>query len=607
MGTSATEGTRPKPRGRVFSNGFITVVPAHGAQGAADLLGFGGLQKPSAYRGGGQRLQDTAAQAAARARGRRPAGEERLLPRLGPGPRGTPLVRELRTAQFPEHVGHGGRHGRGVQQQAAARVQGVHGVGVGAVGQAPPGHLDGLLPRPPSGLRGVCGTGLEEDAPGGGPQGFEAHAAGLVVIQALDTGVRRVQLAAQAVRPGQRQRRGTPQRMVGAAHQAQGVPQPGDALVQVAGAQSGGCDLGDDHEAVAGADAARVAEPAVVVGFEEVEGGLPQLQALEEAVVVEVAHGTHPAAEALLRELVGLCVEGQFGDLPTDLGQRHPGPGAFRDGFEASGALSPQDPEASPGRLHVGLQCEPVHVLGRHSRERALQHADLFDEHRLVLAAHRLVHPEHGDLGLHHHAVPVVEVRAGGQPGEVVHGQVVVVLAAALLGQLGAEPRVVDVELVAYGAAARVGRSRRVEAGEGLLHLRGVPEMLEPEHAVQGEDVGLPARVGGPVFLCREHEFLLASAVHERLGEAEHRQDAEHLSGPHARTHAAAGQCRPVRVEPVVGLGRRRAAQPVQDQGGEPAQILSGDHTPVRGLLDLPQHRTQVVRCPLHASTSQPP
>ncbi len=112
--------------------------------------------------GVGQRFQDPPAQSAGGSGDRGLSGEQHLLPQLGHAARGLPLLRELRLAQLPQHVGHGGDHGRRVQDEAAPRVEGSYGVGVGAVGQTPARHVEGLAARHPGGLGGMGRTGLEQ-------------------------------------------------------------------------------------------------------------------------------------------------------------------------------------------------------------------------------------------------------------------------------------------------------------------------------------------------------------------------------------------------------------------------------------------------------------
>ncbi len=569
---------------------------AQRAQRGADVRGCGHVQQCLVPGGAGQRLQDPPAQPAGGPGDRGPSGEQHLLAQVGHAARALPLPRELRQAELPQHVGHGGGHGRRVQDETAPRVEGPYGVGVGAVGQAPAGHVEGLAARHPGGLRGMGRTGLEKGAPGGRAQALEADAAGGVVVQASDARVVRVRVAPQAVGPGQVEARAAPQRVVGSAGEVQGVPQPGDALVEVEGAVGGWCELQVGHDAVADAEPARDADPPVVVGFEQVQRGLPQGHGLQHPLVVQGEQGPLPHREGRFAQFVGLGVDRQAGDPAPDLLGGRRGVGPFGGGFEPAGAPGPQVGQGAAGGFQVRFEREAVHVVGRQPGEGAFENLDLLGQGRLVLAAEGLVDAEQGDLRAHHQTLVRGEVRGLGEPGHVVDGRVEVVLAAAQLAQVGPQSGMDHVQVLARPGAGRMRGPGPLDPGQRRLQLRGVGEVPQAPRAVFDDDVRLPRLVRGPVLPHRLPEFLLLPRVGERPVEPQQREQAEDLTGPQPGRDTAPGQSGPVRVQAVVGLAGRRTAQPLQHQSGQPGEILTADDAP-RPLLDLPQQRLRVVRC----------
>ena len=77
-----------------------------------------------------------------------------------------------------------------MQHQAAAGVEGLHGLGRGVVAQAPGGDFEGGAGGARGRLRGVAGAGLEEGGPGMAAEGVEAGAAGRRVVAAEEVGAR---------------------------------------------------------------------------------------------------------------------------------------------------------------------------------------------------------------------------------------------------------------------------------------------------------------------------------------------------------------------------------------------------------------------------------
>ncbi len=248
-----------------------------------------------------------------------------------------------------------------------------------------------------------------------------------------------------------------------------------------------------------------------------------------------------------------------------------------------------------PGGLQVRLEREQVHVVGGQLRQCVFEHADLLGHGRLVRAAGGLVHAEQGDLRVQGHTLVRPECRGLDDAGHVVDGRVEVVLTAAQLGQVGPQPCMGEVEILAGPGAGRVHGPGSFDPGERSLDLSGFGEVPQAERAVLDDDVGLPGLVLRSVVAHGLPEFLLAHGVEERSFEPQDGQHAQHMSCAQAGHDGAPGQRRPVLVQPVVRLLCRLAPQPVQYQLGHACQ-LPAVHDVLDPLLDLPAQRLKVVR-----------
>ncbi|MFI9759787.1 hypothetical protein ACIHFB_17790 [Streptomyces sp. NPDC051963] len=208
---------------------------------------------------------------------------------------------------------------------------------------------------------------------------------------------------------------------------------------------------------------------------------------------------------------------------------------------------------------------------------------------------------------------PLVEGRRVGQPGQVLDGRVEVVLSADELSQDDAKAGVVRVDRVPLGAAGRHHGPRLVHPGDGRFQLGGVVVVQHRGHRAGGHDAGLPPLFLWPVLPCFTPEFLFPPGVADRLVERQMREQGEDVPRTQSGHQRAAGQDPPVPVQHVVRLAPGRAAQPVQDQSGDPGHVPGVVRALTHAHRQFVDQGLHVVRLPRHvtrpvpAGTRRPP